>query len=188
MPRAVFLLLLFFATPAYAEIEGCRYWQRSSGTVEGVPIFLEMWKKGCTKMDFLQTHSPDQLPRNSHIHFDRSPCTDVAPNLKTGIFLAAPQPAKEPSILERSGGDAFTLLHNNALGWSGRTLWCYEPGHADTTVLDPLLAQQSTPPPTEKINPPVSSSNPPVLSPEERRRAMQAEDAERAAQKKKVEK
>jgi hypothetical protein len=98
------MILILVWTPPIAfgmdtlRVSECTYHQRSPGTVEGVPLFMDMWRQGCTTISFLQ------YAENAQVYFQYSPCTSY--NLKTWSSEPCRQGHKSyPRIIKKVGDD-----------------------------------------------------------------------------------
>lgn len=122
------LLVLLWITPASAQVDGCIYHQRSPGTVEGVPIFMEMWQRGCTKISIIQ------YDKGARVRFAYSPCASF--NMPIWLSAGAPGVNVGCWYWQHSWGqwqrDSVRLRENEFLigpdrgGVSGTTMWCGE--------------------------------------------------------------
>jgi hypothetical protein len=164
------MILILVWTPPIAfgmdtlRVSECTYHQRSPGTVEGVPLFMDMWRQGCTTISFLQ------YAENAQVYFQYSPCTSY--NLKTWASGTVPAGAQElSSYYQKSWGrwkqtERFQFQENEF--WVGRggggdvngtTLWCGEgsslacglPTNTSRVAAQGQISHENAPPPNPQL-------------------------------------
>jgi len=188
MQRFGFMILILVWFPSIAfgmdtlRVSECTYHQRSPGMVQGVPIFMDLWRQGCTTISFLQ------YADNAQVYFQYSPCSSY--NLKTWASGTVPAGAQElSSYYQKSWGrwkqterfqfqeDEFWVGRGGGGGVKGTTLWC---GEWERPAQFPGTIQQATPSSPQKSTPALTPVPSPSWSPEEMRGASD----QRAAQQK----